>query len=172
MKVKVQPNPKKTKEQEEGIRFVRLVKKHPCLYNYQLPEYSLREAVDDAWKKIAAELRCEPAGLREKWRNYRTVFLRRCKADKNSGSRSSYYLKDEMNFLLDYVKVSVPLKRSSNISRDFASTNGSYTVVMPQDDETTENTDFEMFQVIIDYCFVVLMNSKSHSFILLPGRHV
>lgn len=140
--------PVKRKDQEDGTRFVRLVKKHPCLYDYNLPEYSQRDAIDSAWKKIASEMHCDAKTLREKWRNYRTVFLRRCKAEKEGKtSRSSYYLDSEMRFLLDFVKVAVPFKR--NIASTSLSS-GSYTIVMPQDesqDMDVEKTDLQVFQV-------------------------
>lgn len=129
---------------------VRLVKEYPCLYNYNLPEYSQREVVEDAWKKIAGKLKSDPKLVRDKWRNCRTVFLRRCKAEKQGGSanRSSYYLMDELNFLLDYVKISVPLKnRSSTNSSDVTLSNGSYTIYMPPD-VPIQKTDLEVFQVI------------------------
>lgn len=102
-----------------AIKLVRLVKEHPCLYNFKLPEYSQREAIDDAWKEIGAQLNMDEKGLRDKWRNYRTVFMRRWKSSGSRGgssSRSSYYLMDEMKFLLDYVKITVPLAGGSSIT--------------------------------------------------------
>lgn len=108
------PKFSKKGDQEQGVRFVRLVKKYPCLYDYDLPEYSDRESIDAAWKRIADEMKSDPRTMRDKWRNFRTVFLRRSKAEKKGiASGSQYYLMDEMSFLLDYVRVAVPLKDRS-----------------------------------------------------------
>lgn len=150
----------KRKEQEEGTRFVRLVKKHPCLYNFNLPEYSQRDEIESAWRKIGEEMKVDDLKvLKEKWRNYRTVFLRRCKADKGGkSSKSPYYLMDEMKFVLDFIKVSVPLKshRHSSGNAHPSTTNDSFTIYLPQDDddqdmdETSAKTDLEVFQVSPD----------------------
>lgn len=173
--------PKLSSEQENGIRLVRLVKKHPCLYNFQLPQvctyerrhwrtccihykiiqfqYSQREAVDEAWRSIGAELKVKDIkSLREKWRNYRTVFLRRWKTEKNgtNQNKSTYYLMDEMNFLIDFVKISIPLKGSDQLATPMESSsspstsnptnNQLYTIVqLPAD-----KTDLDLFQEKLD----------------------
>lgn len=120
----------KKKDDDDAIKFVRLVKRFPCLYNYNLPEYTQRTKIDAAWQKIGHEMKLDAKTLRDRWRNYRTVFLRRCKAEKEGGAsapKTPYYLKDEMNFLLDFVKVVVPLKEDST-------ENHSYTIIMKNDD--------------------------------------
>ena len=38
------------------IKLVKIVEQHPCLYNYQLPEYSKRDSVARAWEKVAQKM--------------------------------------------------------------------------------------------------------------------
>lgn len=127
----VKPSPvSKKKDDDDAIKFVRLVKRFPCLYNFNLPEYTQRTKIDAAWQKIGQEMKLDAKTLRDRWRNYRTVFLRRCKAEKEGGAsapKTPYYLKDEMNFLLDFVKVVVPLKEDPT-------ENHSYTIIMKNED--------------------------------------
>ena len=39
------------------VSFIDLVKKHPCLWNYKLKEYSKSDVTGLAWNYIAAELK-------------------------------------------------------------------------------------------------------------------
>lgn len=42
-------------EEENNIRFVQIIEKYPCLYNYNLSEYSRRDVTENAWSEIAKE---------------------------------------------------------------------------------------------------------------------
>ena len=139
----------KKKQHDFGFQLVRAVKKHPCLYNYHLKEYSQREPVEEAWRKIGQELKGDPKQLRDKWRNYRTVFLRGIKKDSTN---NTYFLSEEMKFLLDYVKVTVPLSNRTSI------TSGAADLSEVQSDMETaeievENEDLEAYsgKIVYDY---------------------
>lgn len=44
-------------EERCNIRFVQIVEKYPCLYNYNLDEYSRRDITEKAWDEIAEEMK-------------------------------------------------------------------------------------------------------------------
>ncbi len=44
--------------QEFNINFVEQVEKHPALYNFMLPEYSNRNAIDKAWHEVSMKVNC------------------------------------------------------------------------------------------------------------------
>lgn len=146
--------PRRGDDEKESIKLVRLVKKYPCLYNYMIPEYTKRDAVEKAWSKIASEMKMTSSTVRHKWRNIRTVFLRHAKpgASPNLGQ---YYLTNELSFLLDYIKVAVPLKNtgnsetSLNISEapSIATTDNLLTKEDNSVEEPEQPTDLELFQV-------------------------
>ncbi|GAB0091935.1 hypothetical protein DMENIID0001_068560 [Sergentomyia squamirostris] len=105
------------REHQENVRLVRLVKQNPCLYDFSLSDYSDREKVDKVWKKIAAETKETPQNIRDKWRNLRTVFLRKLKAEQNGQTlKCRYYLMDEMKFIMPFVKMTVPYQMASKSS--------------------------------------------------------
>ena len=39
-----------------NVKLVEAIEKHPCLYNYNLKEYSNRDKVNAAWEKVAQEV--------------------------------------------------------------------------------------------------------------------
>ncbi|XP_059616478.1 uncharacterized protein LOC132264448 [Phlebotomus argentipes] len=97
------------REHQENVRLVRLVKQNPCLYDFGMSEYSDREFIEKVWKKIADEMGDNPQNIRDKWRNLRTVFLRKLKAEQNGQTlKCRYYLMDEMKFIMPFVKMTVP----------------------------------------------------------------
>lgn len=170
------------KDHEDGTRFVRLVKQHPCLYNYQCEDYTKREAIEEAWKQIGAELKLDPNRLKDRWRNFRTVFLRRCKAQaKGKPIRSNYYLTNEMSFLLPYVKVSVPLQDSpsyyeaNSSSSSFAtdkrkkdqqqdkSPDVQYAIVLPKEDKDYQDNTDQSFEEASAYVTTTPIANKSSS---------
>lgn len=133
---------------------------HRLIYSPFILQYSQREAVDEAWRKIGAELKVKDVKvLREKWRNFRTVFLRRWKTEGTNRNKSSYYLMDEMKFLIDFVKISVPLKSNEQrVSRMESSSSPTknppapdqqlYTIVQLPAEEN--KSDLELFQEKLD----------------------
>lgn len=42
-------------EEAANILFVSEVEKYPCLYNYNLPEYSRRDVTEKAWAAVAEQ---------------------------------------------------------------------------------------------------------------------
>lgn len=39
-----------------NLKIIQAVEKHPCLYNYNLSEYSKREIVSAAWETVAKDV--------------------------------------------------------------------------------------------------------------------
>ncbi|XP_066993194.2 uncharacterized protein [Anabrus simplex] len=96
-----------TEEQRMNIKLVQEVKKYPCLYNHTLDDYSKRNVVEAAWDQVALAMDDTVAGCKDKWRNLRTVFVRKHKFPPGSSGRNSkpYYLSEIMQFVLPFVKV-------------------------------------------------------------------
>lgn len=40
-----------------NIKFVEIVKRYPCLYDFTSPDYSKREANDHAWGVVSSEMK-------------------------------------------------------------------------------------------------------------------
>ncbi|XP_072377407.1 uncharacterized protein [Diabrotica undecimpunctata] len=97
-------------DQELNLKFVREVEKHEALYNYKLSDYSRKDVTEKAWLKVAAEVNMSVADCKEKWRNLRTVFMRKIKPlPSGSGAkRKAYYLEEAMKFCLPFIKTSAP----------------------------------------------------------------
>lgn len=43
-------------DQAFNVKFVEEVEKHPCLYNYQLTQYSRKDITDLAWNNIGKKM--------------------------------------------------------------------------------------------------------------------
>ncbi|KAI5720473.1 uncharacterized protein LOC103518594 [Diaphorina citri] len=99
-------------DQERNLKLIKEVQKHEELYNYTLPEYSRREVTDKAWQKVSARVNIPAHECKEKWRNLRTVFMRRLKPQPVGprGKKKAYYLESAMQFILPFVRTSVPAK--------------------------------------------------------------
>lgn len=49
-----------TKTKEESVLTINLVEaieKHPCLYNFKIPEYARKNITEKAWSKVAEEVK-------------------------------------------------------------------------------------------------------------------
>ncbi|MPC47580.1 hypothetical protein E2C01_041329 [Portunus trituberculatus] len=90
----------------KNIRFIKEVEKQPCLYDYTLEQYTNRACVEAAWRAVAAEFSSTIPACKEKWRNLRTVFVRRLKHNPPNGSRANkpYYLMHALEFLLPFLR--------------------------------------------------------------------
>ncbi|XP_044756979.1 uncharacterized protein LOC123315378 [Coccinella septempunctata] len=89
------------------IKLAKAVKKHPCLYNYNLPNYSSKAALDAAWVVVAKEVGTTVPKCKDKWRNIRTVFSRNLRRGRaGDQKRRPYYLKGLLQFLIPFVKTS------------------------------------------------------------------
>nr|XP_018897038.1 PREDICTED: uncharacterized protein LOC109030499 [Bemisia tabaci] len=103
-----------------NIKFVEIVKRHPCLYDFTSPDYSKREANDHAWAVVSSEMKMSVPQCKEKWRNLRTALARSLKLKKltsNEPTNSSaakpkknkeYYLKEAMGFILPFLRSKGP----------------------------------------------------------------
>ncbi|KAK8406972.1 hypothetical protein O3P69_007491 [Scylla paramamosain] len=95
-----------------NIRFIQEVKKHPCIYNFTLQDYTKKHATEGAWQTVAAEMNDTVRNCKDKWKNLRTVFVRRMKPDPSGRRKTTkpYYLMDAMQFLLPFVRLQQGIK--------------------------------------------------------------
>ncbi|XP_037298029.1 uncharacterized protein LOC115444489 isoform X2 [Manduca sexta] len=95
-------------EQEVNMKLVREVKKYPCLYDYNVPDYGRKDVVEKAWLEIGKRFNIPGADCKEKWTNIRNVFVRSLRAEKNgsgANKRKPYYLKEVMQFTVPFIKI-------------------------------------------------------------------
>ncbi|KAG8282322.1 hypothetical protein J6590_039068 [Homalodisca vitripennis] len=97
-------------DQELNIKLVGAVEKYEVLYNYKLPEYTRKDVTEKAWKEVSAEVNMPVQDCKEKWRNLRTVFMRRMKPSPSGSGRNkrAYYLENAMQFCLPFMKTMIP----------------------------------------------------------------
>uniref|UniRef100_A0A1B0GI82 MADF domain-containing protein n=1 Tax=Lutzomyia longipalpis TaxID=7200 RepID=A0A1B0GI82_LUTLO len=117
------------REHQENVRLVRLVKQNPCLYDFGMSEYSDREHIE------------KHKNVRDKWRNLRTVFLRKLKAEQNGQTlKCRYYLMDEMKFIMPFVKMTVPYQIASKQTTTDEEVTLDTSKNTDEDEEATTNT--------------------------------
>lgn len=114
----------------KNVRFIQLVESHPCIYNFNLPDYTRKQATDIAWQEVADEMNDSVHNCKERWRNLRTVFVRKMRPSVPDASGKKpisrpYYLTDAMQFLLPFVRVHQG--NSNNDSSNKQSSNDSIT---------------------------------------------
>lgn len=107
----------------KNIKFVQEIEKYPSIYNYTLQEYSNKEATDNSWQKVAKEMEDTVPNCKERWRNLRTVFVRKMKLPPGSGpsgrkNAKPYYLMSAMQFIVPYVKTQLPNISGNHISKE------------------------------------------------------
>uniref|UniRef100_A0A0A9Y611 Transcription factor Adf-1 n=2 Tax=Lygus hesperus TaxID=30085 RepID=A0A0A9Y611_LYGHE len=76
------------------------------LYNYNCPGHTRKDLMDKAWQEVAAKVNLPAAECKERWRNLRTVFIRKIKQSQDGHGRrrrTSYYLTDAMQFCLPFI---------------------------------------------------------------------
>ncbi|GAB6022256.1 hypothetical protein CHUAL_006388 [Chamberlinius hualienensis] len=113
------PRPLTKNEQKSNVEFVLEVEKYPCLYNYHLDDYSKRDVVDAAWVKIAQSSRDTVRNCKDRWKNLRTVFVRKRKQPPSeSNRRKLYYLNDAMQFINPFIKFQGNDDSPSNLSEE------------------------------------------------------
>ncbi|XP_046399476.1 uncharacterized protein LOC124165970 [Ischnura elegans] len=97
-------------DQELNMKLVEEVEKHEVLYNYKLPGYSRKDVTEKAWKEVSVELGLPAQDCKEKWRNLRTVFMRKMKPSPSGsgGKKKAYYLENAMQFCLPFIKTVIP----------------------------------------------------------------
>ncbi|KAM8718473.1 hypothetical protein ACLKA7_001648 [Drosophila subpalustris] len=89
-----------------NVKFVELVEKQACLWNYTHPGYSKKEEVQKAWQHVANEIKDTVRNSRERWRTIRSSFLRSLKLARTQTGRGKrkYYLSKYLQFLIPYTK--------------------------------------------------------------------
>ncbi|XP_068203957.1 uncharacterized protein [Palaemon carinicauda] len=104
----------------EAAAFVEKIEKYSCLYDFSCAEYSRKDITEKAWSEVAKEMNWKVADCKDKWRNIRNGFVRslRAKLPSGSGSRAKkpYYLHDELQFLMPYIKPNAHSAASSNVT--------------------------------------------------------
>ncbi|XP_046403751.1 uncharacterized protein LOC124169242 [Ischnura elegans] len=132
-------------DQELNMKLVGEVEKHEVLYNYKLPGYSRKDVTEKAWKEVSVELGLPAQDCKEKWRNLRTVFMRKMKPSPtgSGGKKKAYYLENAMQFCLPFIKTVIP-PSSGNLPTPPCTTQpstsdneGSETQVEELEDEST-----------------------------------
>ncbi|XP_046384896.1 uncharacterized protein LOC124155225 [Ischnura elegans] len=131
--------------QELHMKLVGEVEKHEVLCNYKLPGYSRKDRTEKAWKEVSVELGLPAQDCKEKWRNLRTVFMRKMKPSPSGsgGKKKAYYLENAMQFCLPFIKTVIP-RSAGNLPAPPCTTQpstgdneGSETLVEELEDEST-----------------------------------
>lgn len=131
---------------------VKSIEQYPCLYNFNLPEYSNKVAVEKAWKIVAKETGMSVVICKDKWRNIRTVFSRDVKRRRfGKVKKKPYYLQESLEYLVPFVKASHTTAKDSqfqeekkaltemNIKEDSEASNDESISVLPTSSETRSN---------------------------------
>ncbi|KAL0870572.1 hypothetical protein ABMA27_005538 [Loxostege sticticalis] len=88
-----------------NVALVRAIKDYPCLYDNNLPAYCRKEITDDAWNKVATQIGIPAGECKEKWKNLRWGFIRSLRPNADGSARKKYYLHEQMEFVLPYIKL-------------------------------------------------------------------
>ncbi|XP_030758047.1 uncharacterized protein LOC115883776 [Sitophilus oryzae] len=93
-------------EEENNIRFVQIIEKYSCLYNYNLSEYSRRDVTEKAWCDIAEETNSTVSLAKDKWKNLTSIFVRKRKLPPSGPGKKGkpYYLNKYMEFIVPLIK--------------------------------------------------------------------
>ncbi|KAJ8714571.1 hypothetical protein PYW07_002796 [Mythimna separata] len=91
---------------DKNMQLVKAIEKFPCLYNYNLPEYLKKDISDKAWHDVASQTAMPVAECKEKWKNLRYGLLRSLRLNPDGTGKRKYYLHDEMEFVLPYIRSS------------------------------------------------------------------
>ncbi|CAH0399468.1 unnamed protein product [Chilo suppressalis] len=89
---------------DKNLTLVKSIEKFPCLYNHHCIDYSKKEVTDIAWNVVANETKLTVAECREKWKNLRYGFIRSLRPNPDGSSKKKYYLHDDMEFVLPFIK--------------------------------------------------------------------
>ncbi|XP_049874660.1 uncharacterized protein LOC126372803 [Pectinophora gossypiella] len=110
------------------VPLVKEIEKHQCLYNFNMPEYNRKDAHDDVWAEVAANVNLTVAECKDKWKNIRSSFVRSLKYTEGK-MKKPYYLSNYLQFILPYLK---PITGNIDIN-----------LSEPSDGETLENTSID-----------------------------
>ncbi|KAF2905003.1 hypothetical protein ILUMI_01171 [Ignelater luminosus] len=91
-----------------NIRLLKEIEKYPCLYNYNLTEYTSREITDKAWSDIADKFKKTPDECKQRWKNLRGSLTRnlsqRLKSSYGNKKPKTFYLTKYMQFVMPFAK--------------------------------------------------------------------
>ncbi|KAK9505847.1 hypothetical protein O3M35_009820 [Rhynocoris fuscipes] len=91
-----------------SLNLIECVEKYPCLYDFNLGEYSVRDITNAAWERVAAEMKDSAANCRKYWRHLRIVFGRNLKKDpynQNHCTVTKSIIQEKMKFLIPFMKI-------------------------------------------------------------------
>uniref|UniRef100_A0A2A4J599 MADF domain-containing protein n=1 Tax=Heliothis virescens TaxID=7102 RepID=A0A2A4J599_HELVI len=91
---------------DTNMLLIKAIEKFPCLYNYNLPEYLKKDVTDTAWQEVASQTQLSVGECKEKWKNLRYGLLRSLRLNPDGTFKKKYYLHDEMEFVLPYIRSS------------------------------------------------------------------
>ncbi|CAH0687788.1 unnamed protein product [Spodoptera exigua] len=86
------------------LQLVKAIEKFPCLYNYNIPECLKKEFSDRAWQEVASQTQLSVGECKEKWKNLRYGLLRSLRLNPDGSEKKKYYLHDEMEFVLPFIR--------------------------------------------------------------------
>lgn len=95
---------------EFNISFVKLVERHPCLYDSTVEDYYRGYVQDKAWETIAQIIGPDVTvkECKSRWRNLRGRFTKHLKSNASSdpaeNNKRPYYLADHLSYLLPFTK--------------------------------------------------------------------
>lgn len=98
-------------DQQFNINFVGEVKKHPCLFDSNSPEYKQATVQERSWHAVSEAMDESVDTCKKRWRNLRCCMTRYLKSVRDNGDVSSnlrrkpYYLYTHMQFVLPYLKM-------------------------------------------------------------------
>ncbi|ELT92977.1 hypothetical protein CAPTEDRAFT_190494 [Capitella teleta] len=110
---------------------IKLIKKHPELYDSSFPKYRDPGTTKSAWIKLSDSLKRPVEVVKRDWRGLRDTYWRLMKKSESSTSKSCIKWKyfKPMEFLFPHIKVkSKQLESSDTISR-----------ILPDEDDESEN---------------------------------
>ncbi|XP_045763031.1 uncharacterized protein LOC123865875 [Maniola jurtina] len=114
---------------ESVLNFVQIIEQYPCLYNNTLPDYSRKDIVDKAWNEVAEAMQWTVHYCQSKWKNIRNGFVRSLKLCADGSSKKQkklYYLHNELQFILPYIKTNIHTEEAGNSSPQDASREEAY----------------------------------------------
>ncbi|XP_022911956.1 uncharacterized protein [Onthophagus taurus] len=82
-------------ERDVNLKIVLEVEKHPCLYNFKLPDYTRKDLIEKAWSEVGKKTNMSMSDCKEKWKNVWSAF-----------------------FIVAYVKPTNPIENAGNIEHE------------------------------------------------------
>ncbi|XP_075979482.1 uncharacterized protein LOC142978795 [Anticarsia gemmatalis] len=91
---------------DKSTQLVKAVENFPCLYNFNLFDYLKKDVTDEAWSEVANQTQLTVSECKEKWKNLRYGLLRSLRPNPDGTVKKKYYLHEEMEFVLPFIKTS------------------------------------------------------------------